>query len=391
MSDISRATDVLNSLADAPPTDAAERQRIYAAAKKLMAVVEDPFDTIHRVNFSPLILTSVYLANNLGVLDALSKAEGPLSGAALAESAKADPVLLSRILRFLASNDLIAETGEDEFTASAVTKTLARPGFQAGAMHAFEVGAPCFLATPQFLKDTKYKNPDNVVHSPFQVAMSTDKPAFVWAGEHPELLSQFNLWMSELHDGQKNFLDVFDLPAYVNKGAVATGDGNVPMFVDIGGGIGQQCALLKQVHPNLAGRVILQEQPFLLPHAIPVPGMESEAFDFWNPQPHKGALVYYMRNILHDYPDEKALTLLANTIPALSKDSVLVIDEMIIPNKRAHPRATGQDLMMMASLASMERTERQWDSLLERAGLKVLEKKTYNSETGQSVLVVVPM
>lgn len=52
MSDISRASDVLRTLADAPPTDAAERQRIYAAAKKLMAAVEDPFDTIHRVNFS---------------------------------------------------------------------------------------------------------------------------------------------------------------------------------------------------------------------------------------------------------------------------------------------------------------------------------------------------
>lgn len=52
MPDISQASEVLRTLADAPPTDAAERQRIYAAAKKLMAAVEDPFDTIHRVNFS---------------------------------------------------------------------------------------------------------------------------------------------------------------------------------------------------------------------------------------------------------------------------------------------------------------------------------------------------
>lgn len=52
MSDISQASDVLVTLAEAPPTDAADRQRIYAAAKKLMAAVEDPFDTIHRINFS---------------------------------------------------------------------------------------------------------------------------------------------------------------------------------------------------------------------------------------------------------------------------------------------------------------------------------------------------
>lgn len=221
--------------------------------------------------------------------------------------------------------------------------------------------------------------------------MSTDKPVFVWGGEQPKLLMQFSLWMSELHDGQRTFLDVFDLPAHTGKAATPTGDGSEPLlFVDIGGGIGQQCALLKQVHPTLPGRVILQEQALLVPHAIPVPGMETEAFDFWTPQPHKGARVYYMRNILHDYPDEKALALLANTIPALGEDSVLVIDEMIIPNQKAHPRATGQDMMMMASLASMERTERQWDSLLERAGVKVLEKKTYDPVTGDSVLVVVP-
>lgn len=44
-----------------------------------------------------MILTFVYLANDLGVLAALCKAEGPLSGAVLAESTKADPVLLSKL------------------------------------------------------------------------------------------------------------------------------------------------------------------------------------------------------------------------------------------------------------------------------------------------------
>lgn len=44
-----------------------------------------------------MILTFVYLANDLGVLAALTKAEGPLSGTFLAESTKADPMLLSKV------------------------------------------------------------------------------------------------------------------------------------------------------------------------------------------------------------------------------------------------------------------------------------------------------
>lgn len=97
-----------------------------------------------------------------------------------------------------------------------------------------------------------------------------------------------------------------------------------------------------------------------------------------------------MRNILHDYADDKAITIIHNTIPALSSDSLLVIDEIIIPNRGVHPRATELDMTMMTSLASIERTERQWDALLERAGLKVLQKSTYNSSTGESIIVTVP-
>lgn len=44
-----------------------------------------------------MILTFVYLANDLGVLATLTKAEGPLSCAVLAESTKSDPVLLSKV------------------------------------------------------------------------------------------------------------------------------------------------------------------------------------------------------------------------------------------------------------------------------------------------------
>jgi demethylsterigmatocystin 6-O-methyltransferase len=102
-----------------------------------------------------------------------------------------------------------------------------------------------------------------------------------------------------------------------------------------------------------------------------------------------GAKTYYMRMILHDYPDEKAIALLKITAEAMSADSVLVIDELVIPNKGAHEHATRFDLTMLSSLSSVERTNKQWDSLLESAGFKILEKKAY-APTGESVIVVAP-
>jgi demethylsterigmatocystin 6-O-methyltransferase len=46
--------------------------------------------------------------------------------------------------------------------------------------------------------------------------------------------------------------------------------------------------LLKKVHPKLLGRVVLQDQPFVIPQAIPVEGVEKQSYDIWTEQPLKG-------------------------------------------------------------------------------------------------------
>jgi demethylsterigmatocystin 6-O-methyltransferase len=103
-----------------------------------------------------------------------------------------------------------------------------------------------------------------------------------------------------------------------------------------------------------------------------------------------GARTYYLRNILHDYPDEKALVILQNTMVAMGPESVILIDDIIIPDKGAHPHATEQDMVMLTTLASIERTQKQWDSLLSSADLRVLQRSVYLEETGDSLQIVVP-
>jgi demethylsterigmatocystin 6-O-methyltransferase len=103
-----------------------------------------------------------------------------------------------------------------------------------------------------------------------------------------------------------------------------------------------------------------------------------------------GARTYYLRNILHDYPDDKALVILKNTMAAMGPESVILIDDIIIPDKGAHPHATEQDMVMLTTLASIERTQKQWDSLLSSAGLRVLQRPVYLEETGDSLQIVAP-
>ena len=93
---------------------------------------------------------------------------------------------------------------------------------------------------------------------------------------------------------------------------------------------------------------------------------------------------------MHDHPDDKCIVILRQIVKGMSEDSVILIDDMILPNQGADWRATQIDLTMMASLAAMERTEKQWYSLIDSAGLKIKSIYTYTPELRDSIIVAVP-
>ena len=64
-------------------------------------------------------------------------------------------------------------------------------------------------------------------------------------------------------------------------------DSETPVFVDIGGGIGRECQRLKEKHPEVQGRIILQDTPPVIEQALPIPGLVKMPYDFWTPQPVK--------------------------------------------------------------------------------------------------------
>lgn len=97
-----------------------------------------------------------------------------------------------------------------------------------------------------------------------------------------------------------------------------------------------------------------------------------------------------MRGVLHDFPDDKCRFILQNTIGAMDKDSLILIDDMVLPDTNAHWQATQVDLTMMSALASMERTQIQWQALLKSVGLKIIKTYVYTPGLYESVIVTVP-
>lgn len=59
--------------------------------------------------------------------------------------------------------------------------------------------------------------------------------------------------------------------------------------------------------------------------------------DFFEPQTVKGAEVYVLRKVLHDWPDELAIGILQQLVPALKPGARVLINDHCVPPPGALP------------------------------------------------------
>ncbi len=168
--------------------------------------------------------------------------------------------------------------------------------------------------------------------------------------------------------------------------------GNSPdrtLAVDIGGGRGLAMLGLRKGCPTLQGKLVLQDRKEVL-DAITLedlPGVEKMEHDFFLPQPVKGAQIYYIRRVFHDWQDDEARKILMSIVPAMAPDSRILISDMALPEPvtREDSHAIWLDLMML-TIGGKERTKKDWEALVESAGLKLM-KLWQTPETGPLVVV----
>ena len=99
-----------------------------------------------------------------------------------------------------------------------------------------------------------------------------------------------------------------------------------------------------------------------------------------------GAKAYYLRGILHDWPDRACREILGNTAKAMRKGySKLLVDEMALPDTNIPPKGALFDLSMLALETGAERTSSQWHSLLASVGLQIT--KIWNTRGGLESII----
>ncbi|KAL8928415.1 MAG: hypothetical protein Q9172_000901 [Xanthocarpia lactea] len=276
----------------------------------------------------------------------------------------------------LTATHIVDERGPQTYSSTPVTNALLDPGWADALRHFFGHCGPSMINLPGYLHRNGYRVPQDVKTGPFADAWGGRNTWALYEDE-PERGRVFNSGMTRWRQGTAMWTDTYPAKSRLCENIEKSDD--AVLLVDIGGGRGHVLEEFVKDTTHQSGRLILQDLPAALGDAesLSKQGIQTMAYDFFTPQPVKGAKAYFMRNILHDWPDRACLEILSNIAAAMRKGySKLLIDELVLPDTNVSPRGAFLDLSMMALETGAERSSRQWHDMLASVGLRI-EKICY--------------
>ncbi|KAM0809000.1 putative S-adenosyl-L-methionine-dependent methyltransferase [Seiridium cardinale] len=365
--------------------DEDERKQAIAACGRLKDRLENPFEKTLQLLFTTHNTMGLRLAVDMGVFDAAARLCADAKAVSLADLAsetKVDELLLLRVMRVLVGLNVFAEpcVGSYEPLPLAAAYTSKSP-LSSAVIHVSHFYT-ILAQLPEYFGEKGWKNPGDVYDGPFQFAMHTKEHYFDFLAKTPYYQKAFNEVMTLAYRRKGNNWFTF----YPVAEKLQVKDDSEVLLVDVGGSQGGDIIAFHEAHPEQAGRLVLQDLPGVIANCQGLPAkVEATGYDFFQEQPVKGAKAYFLRTVLHDWPDKQALEILARLREAMSPESLLLINETIVPDSNVPLSAVQADFTMMVSFASHERTLRQFEELLDLAGFKLLRLwKPEGSEAGSS-------
>ncbi|PQE19000.1 O-methyltransferase protein [Rutstroemia sp. NJR-2017a WRK4] len=299
----------------------------------------------------------------------------PLDGSSipakeLAEKTNIEEQLLIRLMRPLVPT-CFEEKEPHVYNQTANSLIYQFPPLRQGFRMMLDEYAPTNYALAAYFKQNGYKEPSSTLNNPYTFAHRTNGLS-MWEhiSKDPKRLAAFNAAMQAQSAQTVQSYAIFPFQEEYQK--VGTTDDTV-LLVDIGGGQGQASKAIRKLVGDTKGRIILQDREEVMRDNVEeIEGVEKMTYDFFTPQPVKGAQIYYIRRCLHDWPDNDCVQILSNIAAAMERGtSRLLIAEIVVPPGGADVEAAWMDLTMLM-FAGKERSEAQWGELLERSGLSLV-------------------
>ncbi|HEY1839093.1 MAG TPA: methyltransferase [Mycobacterium sp.] len=297
---------------------------------------------------------AITAAAELGVADAL--ADGPLTIEELAAKVDADPDALRRLLRALIGRGVFRHRRDARYELNSLARTLC-----SHAEVSMTWAAQFYGSREQRERWTLLA--DSIRSGTSVVPVLHGKESFDYFAEDPGHAELFNRTMasiSELTDA--SVVAGYDFSGY-------------PTIVDVGGGHGSLLAAVLAVTPGSRG--VLYDLPTVVSSAQKIlcqndvaNRVRIEAGSFFDSIPDGGD-AYLLKNIVHDWPDEKAVQILRNVRAAAGPRAAVLLVELVIPDHDRDFPGKWADLEMLLNLAARERTALEYRNLLSQAGFRL--------------------
>lgn len=312
-----------------------------------------------------MVAKALQTAAELGIADLVAPA--PCTTEELAQATSTDAPSLLRLLRALASRGIFRQDESGRFENTPLSEAL-RSDAPMSARD-YVIYAP---HDGNVLAWTRLKSVVRTGEASFAAANGAD----VWGyfEQHPDVEERFNRATTALSAGSNRLVvEAYDFSPFTT-------------IVDVGGGQGALLAAILGQNP--AARGILFDLPAAADGArryLASQGLDSRTEvvtgSIFESIP-AGCDAYILKNVLHDWSDEKAVLILERCRAAIPGHGKLIIaDAVMTPGNEPHP-SKWFDLHMMVALGGRERTEEEFRALLARAGFTLTSARPLPAPIG---------
>lgn len=280
--------------------------------------------------------------------------DGPISAEEAARRLGRDPDATFRFLHFVASGGFVTMRPDGRFEHNRVSRILTA-GHRSRAAQFVEYFASGSNVRSWLDADATFATGKNAFERVHGVSV------WDWFDQHPEERECFAEGMMGFTLGDAPFVAA-NYPFM-----------EVQAICDVGGGRGTLVSELLLRHPHLRatlvdGAGVLDLARALLEHRNVADRVTLTPGNFFEKVP-PGSDLYTLKNVLHDWDDERSLVILRTVRAAMQPGQKVLIIESFIDRSKPDPMVSGADMqMMMVCGEGLERTEADFRKLLQQAG-----------------------
>jgi len=313
-----------------------------------------PDAVLAQLVFGKCIAMALSVVAKLRVADLL--AGGPRAVADLATQTETHAPSLYRVLRSLAAVGVFAEQPDGRFALTPVGEYL-RTGVK-GSLRGI---------ADYFGSEWSWQSWGHLLETVRTGRTAFDRvfgePVFDYLRKRPDESAVFNEGMTGFSSNiAPAVAEAYDFAAFKT-------------VVDVGGGHGVLLSTILRAYAGVSGivfdapHVVAGAEDALRPAGL-TGRCRTVGGDFFRGVP-AGGDAYLMKHVIHDWPDDRATTILRNCREAVNRGGKLLLVELVIAPGNAADLGKIIDLEMLVIASGQERTEAEYRRLLAGAGWRL--------------------